>query len=78
MPIYEYFCPDCRKPYSRLVRTSGIAAPACPACGGSSARRLISAPALAFKQAQEPAPCCGGGACGVGQGSCACAAGLDD
>lgn len=45
MPIYEYFCFDCRKRVSVLFRTMAEAeegAAACPACGGARLRRLMS------------------------------------
>ena len=43
MPIYEYLCLDCKKPFSFLV---GVVAdsgePACSRCGGKKLRKLIS------------------------------------
>lgn len=45
MPIYEYFCFDCRKRVSVLFRTMTEAeagAAACPECGGPRLRRLMS------------------------------------
>ena len=43
MPIYEYLCLDCKKPFSFLV---GVVAdsgePACSRCGGMKLRKLIS------------------------------------
>lgn len=45
MPIYEYFCHDCRRRVSLLWRTFGDAqarSPVCPRCGGSHLTRLIS------------------------------------
>ena len=45
MPIYEYHCPDCRQRVNIWWRTFSDAQtkePACPRCGGSNLRRLIS------------------------------------
>jgi putative FmdB family regulatory protein len=45
MPIYEYFCFDCRKRVSVFFRTMSSAsddAAACPDCGGTRLRRLVS------------------------------------
>jgi putative FmdB family regulatory protein len=43
MPIYEYLCLDCKKPFSFLV---GVVAdsgePQCARCGGKKLRKLIS------------------------------------
>lgn len=43
MPIYEYLCLDCKKPFSFLV---GVVAdsgePECTRCGGKKLRKLIS------------------------------------
>ncbi len=45
MPIYEYFCFDCKKRVSVLFRTMAEAdagASACPECAGLRLRRLMS------------------------------------
>lgn len=46
MPIYEYLCLKCKKPFSCLV---GVGAdtgePECTRCGGTKLRKLISRPA---------------------------------
>lgn len=45
MPIYEYYCQECRKRVSVFFRTFGEASDAaarCPTCGGSRLRRLVS------------------------------------
>ena len=43
MPIYEYLCTTCKKPFSFLV---GVVAnsgnPVCPRCGGKRLTKLIS------------------------------------
>jgi len=45
MPIYEYFCLDCRKRVSVFFRTFSAAsddAACCPQCEGARLRRLVS------------------------------------
>ena len=43
MPIYEYYCSDCRKRVSVLVRSiSNPGTPACPRCEGTNLERLMS------------------------------------
>ena len=45
MPIYEYYCFDCKKRVSVLFRTMAEAeagASACPECAGARLRRLMS------------------------------------
>jgi putative FmdB family regulatory protein len=43
MPIYEYFCSDCRKRVSVFIRSiSSPGTPACPRCEGTRLERLMS------------------------------------
>ena len=45
MPIYEYYCADCRKRVSVFFRTISEAsdeAARCPTCAGAHLRRLVS------------------------------------
>jgi len=43
MPIYEYRCHDCKRPFSLLVYTfDPPLAPICPRCHGENVSRLIS------------------------------------
>ncbi|HXF63598.1 MAG TPA: zinc ribbon domain-containing protein [Caldilineaceae bacterium] len=45
MPIYEYYCGDCRKRVSVFFRTfseASDAAARCPTCHGTHLRRLVS------------------------------------
>jgi len=45
MPIYEYYCFDCRKRVSIFYRTLSAAQkaePICPICGGKRLHRLVS------------------------------------
>ena len=76
MPIYEYTCKSCHKPFEKLVRsmndeTDGIP---CPACGSKQTERALSVFAVssteggAAKTSLPAAPGCG--RCG-GPGPCA-------
>lgn len=45
MPIYEYFCSDCKKRVSVFFRTMSVAsddAAVCPNCEGKQLKRLVS------------------------------------
>jgi putative FmdB family regulatory protein len=43
MPIYEYFCPDCRNVFDALRPMAQADEPLpCPQCGGQKASRKIS------------------------------------
>lgn len=43
MPIYEFFCDECRKKFSLLCKISDRDQPqSCQACGAKNTRRLIS------------------------------------
>ena len=43
MPIYEYLCLNCKKPFSFLVGVvADSGAPQCTRCGGKKLRKLIS------------------------------------
>jgi putative FmdB family regulatory protein len=46
MPIYEYQCQACDERFDKLLRSmsQAPAGVACPACGSTDVRRLISAP----------------------------------
>ncbi len=42
MPIYEYRCDECGKRSSALLGSYSSADPACPHCGKTALRRLVS------------------------------------
>jgi putative FmdB family regulatory protein len=43
MPLFDYRCSQCKKRFSQLVgMTADSTAPACPACGSSDVKKLIS------------------------------------
>jgi len=63
MPIYEYICHNCKKKVSIFMRPSAIQQdPACPTCGGSGLRRIISSfavvksTATVHEESGEPGP----------------------
>ena len=72
MPIYEYTCKSCHKPFEMLVRTmTGGEKITCPECGSSQTARALSVFAVGgegSKSADEPPPMCG--RCGGAPGSC--------
>jgi putative FmdB family regulatory protein len=43
MPLFEFVCTDCRRPFEELVRsTSAVDGVKCPACGGQKIAKKIS------------------------------------
>lgn len=69
MPLFEYQCQDCRKPFEAFVTADR--APACPACHGTNLAKLLSSPGMVGVAsarsegcAMPYAPSCGGGGCG--------------
>ncbi len=77
MPIYEYLCAKCGKPFEELVSSSATAVK-CPMCRSSRVERQLSVFA-AHARGPEPVPpcaakaggftpdCCGGGRCPVAE-----------
>jgi putative FmdB family regulatory protein len=49
MPIYEYECDRCRKVHEVTQRFSDSPLSACPDCGSSGIRKLISLSSFALK-----------------------------
>ncbi len=43
MPLYEFFCDDCRRRFETLTRIGGEADVRCPTCGRGKVRKLVSA-----------------------------------
>jgi len=44
MPIYEYYCDDCQKPFEVFVRSiSVLVTPVCPDCGGQHVEKEATA-----------------------------------
>lgn len=74
MPIYEYHCDACNKDFEELV--FGDAAPACPHCGATATRKLMSCCAFAAGggdgEMSMPSSSGGSGGCaGCAGGNCA-------
>ncbi len=42
MPVYEFFCPACRKKSIFLVRSAASFQPKCSTCGSTDVERIIS------------------------------------
>lgn len=73
MPIYDYTCSDCKKPFEHLARRMDEPAPPCPTCGGKKTTKALSAFAVGSTAAKStPLPVGGGGCCPCGKtaGSC--------
>ncbi len=77
MPIYEYRCADCHKPFELFVRAPSLADSAvCAHCHSTRVHRLISGFATVhgsssgMTSAVAEAP--GGGGCACGGGGCSC------
>jgi putative FmdB family regulatory protein len=75
MPIYEYVCKDCEKPFEKLV-FSGKEKVACPNCGGRRHALQLSVVATPAKLGSTPSYCETGGSTqpgGMGGcGNCGC------
>jgi putative FmdB family regulatory protein len=70
MPLFEYECRDCGKPFEAFVTASRT--PACPSCEGTNLAKMLSSPGLVGAAAaprsdtcgRPSAPVCGAGRCG--------------
>lgn len=75
MPLYEYKCSDCERPFELLVASPALAdTVVCRYCGSDSVRRLISSFAARSAGGESfaaTAPRSGGG-CACGGGGCGC------
>lgn len=46
MPIYEYYCDDCKEPFEVFVRSMSVQVNAvCPTCGGEHVEKEVTAAA---------------------------------
>ncbi len=72
MPLYEYLCRSCDKPFEALV--FGGDTPACPTCQGTDLEKQLSAFAVGNGDKGSPAPMAAGGcgSCGHPDGPGAC------
>jgi putative FmdB family regulatory protein len=73
MPLFEYECRDCGRPFEAFVTADR--APHCPACQGQNLAKLLSSPGMVGAAsarsescAMPSAPTCGGGQCGCRAG----------
>ena len=71
MPLFEFQCRECEKPFETFVTADRK--PACPACGSEDLLKMLSrlgmvgaSTASAAESCAMPAPMCGaqGGRCG--------------
>ena len=53
MPIYEYICKTCNRPYEFLIRHKDEASPKCPHCGSNDARKVISTASVIRSRTQR-------------------------
>jgi len=59
MPLLEFECAACSRRFEELVR--GSETPACPGCGGTDLRRLLSSFGVGVPSASSPAAAASGG-----------------
>ncbi len=77
MPLYDYRCEDCAKPFEARMPVERRNEAACPACGGRRVVRLMPLSVTVLTGGGPSAgpaddgDCCGGG---CGESGCACAA----
>ncbi len=76
MPLYEYYCSDCKSKFELLVSHQHADDVVCTRCHGEKVRRLLSTFAFTgrasefgnyddFESSSEGGSCaCGGGSCG--------------
>jgi putative FmdB family regulatory protein len=77
MPLYEYYCSDCKSTFELLVSHLHADDVVCTKCHGEKIRRLLSVFALTGKASEESGydgydTSADGGSCGCGGGSCGC------
>ncbi len=75
MPLYEYYCSDCKSRFELLVSHQHADDVVCMKCRSEKVRRLLSVFALASNGSEESTfddmgP--SGGTCGCGGGACGC------
>lgn len=70
MPIYEYVCQQCQKPFDLIVR--GEVKPTCPFCQSQELVKQFSAFAVGNGQSQTPVEAAACGTCGDPRGPGAC------
>ena len=77
MPLYEYYCSDCRSKFELLVSHRHADDVVCVKCHGEKIRRLLSVFAMSGQGGEGDGyddfdSSVGGGSCACGGGSCGC------
>ena len=76
MPLYEYYCSDCKSKFELLVSHQYADDVVCKKCHGEKVRRLLSVFARTTGSSEDSAyddmDASMGGSCGCGNGSCGC------
>ncbi|HEX7734495.1 MAG TPA: zinc ribbon domain-containing protein [Ktedonobacteraceae bacterium] len=77
MPLYEYYCSDCKAKFELLVSHQHADDVVCTKCHSEKIRRLLSTFAFAGKAGEygsydDFSSSSDGGDCGCGGGSCGC------
>ena len=76
MPLYEYYCSDCKSKFELLVSHQHADDVVCMKCHSEKVRRLLSVFAFASNDSEDSAydnvGLSAGGSCGCGGGSCGC------
>jgi putative FmdB family regulatory protein len=74
MPLYEYQCRDCEKPFEAFVTADRRAA--CPSCGSEDLAKLLSRPGMVGVSESRAEACAApaprGPMCGAQGGACGC------
>jgi putative FmdB family regulatory protein len=72
MPLFEYQCRDCEKPFEAFVTAERKAE--CPACHGTNLSKLLSTLGMVGTGASASAEACAAPApmCGARGGRCGC------
>jgi putative FmdB family regulatory protein len=73
MPIYEYVCQDCHRPFEKLVSASTVVA--CPTCESEQVSKQLSVFGVGKAAGSAPSSMSLGGGCGScgdprGPGAC--------
>ena len=73
MPIYEYWCSQCKTQFDKLRPIAGNDTQVtCPRCG-SNVKRMLSVIAAVNKSGSEAhSTAANGGGCACGRGACGC------